>query len=187
MKRCPTCNRSFTDDTLSFCIDDGAVLVRNDVSSSFEAQPTAILGEPPPTVRMPPQRPTDYVPRASHDAPTQPPPYGWANETPVWVPPTPTPVPFSRVAAKQQNLAIVSLIFGLAAITFGWICGGPVFALIAVVLGLIALMQIKKNPAQYGGKPIALAGLITGGLVLLINAAIIAIWIVMLIIGAASN
>ncbi|MGH9881969.1 MAG: hypothetical protein ACRD6N_11080, partial [Pyrinomonadaceae bacterium] len=27
MKRCPTCNRTFTDENLSFCIDDGTPLV----------------------------------------------------------------------------------------------------------------------------------------------------------------
>ena len=48
-------------------------------------------------------------------------------------------------------------------------------------------MQIKKNPQQHSGKPMALAGLITGGIALLINLAIIAFWIVMMIIGAASS
>jgi hypothetical protein len=82
---------------------------------------------------------------------------------------------------------VTSLIFGLISITFGWICGGPIFALIAVVLGVVALSLIKKNPQQYTGKPIALAGLITGGIALLINLAIIAFWIVMLIIGGISG
>src|SRR2546425_3130075 len=27
MKRCPTCKRTFEDDTLSFCLDDGTPLV----------------------------------------------------------------------------------------------------------------------------------------------------------------
>ena len=37
MKRCPTCNRTFTDDALSFCLDDGAPLLTiSDVPSSFD-------------------------------------------------------------------------------------------------------------------------------------------------------
>ena len=84
-------------------------------------------------------------------------------------------------------MAVASLIFGLISITFGWICGGPVFGLIAVILGAVALTQIKRNPQQHTGKPIAVAGLITGGISLLINLAIMAFWIVMLIIGAASG
>ena len=41
MKRCPTCNRSYADDTLSFCLQDGAQLVR-------EHDPEATLIAPPP-------------------------------------------------------------------------------------------------------------------------------------------
>jgi hypothetical protein len=29
MKRCPTCNREFDDDTLSMCVDDGSPLIRD--------------------------------------------------------------------------------------------------------------------------------------------------------------
>jgi hypothetical protein len=56
MKKCPACNRPY-DDTLRFCLDDGATLVRTDESatptmtvpfqSSFQPPP------PPPTVQMP--------------------------------------------------------------------------------------------------------------------------------------
>ena len=82
---------------------------------------------------------------------------------------------------------MASLIFGIISITFGWICGGPIFGLLAVVLGAVALVQIKKNPQQHTGKPIAVAGLITGGISLLVYLAIMVIWIVMLIIGAATS
>jgi hypothetical protein len=188
MKRCPTCNSTFDDEYLSYCTNDGTVLVRDEVSAGIDLQETARFGEPPPTVVMPPPRPTDYVAQTP-SAPTPPVPYGWANEPQpaAWVPPPP-PVPmrgFTRPA--QQGVAVASLIFGIVSITFGWICGGPVFALVAVVLGAVALTQIKKNPKQHTGKPIALVGLITGGIALLINLAIMFFWIVLMIIGAASN
>jgi hypothetical protein len=187
MKRCPTCNSTFDDEYLSYCTNDGTVLVRDEPSPSLELQETARFGEPPPTVVMPPPRPTEYEAQAPN-APTPPAPYGWANDPPQpWAPPPP-PVPlggFTRPA--QQGMAVASLIFGLISVTFGWICGGPIFALIAVILGAVALTQIKRNPQQHTGKPIALAGLTTGGIALLINLAIMAFWIVMLIIGAASN
>lgn len=187
MKRCPTCNSTFDDEYLSYCTTDGTVLVRDEVSASLESQETVLFGEPPPTVVMPPPRPTEYVAQAPN-APTPPAPYGWANDSPpAWVPPPP-PVPFRGITRPaQQGLAVASLIFGLISITFGWICGGPIFGLLAVVLGAVALAQIKRNPQQHTGKPMALIGLITGGISLLINLAIIAFWIVMLIIGAASN
>jgi len=187
MKRCPTCNSTFDDEYLSYCTNDGTVLVRDEDSANLELQETVRFGEPPPTVVMPPPRPTQYVAQAPN-APTPPVPYGWANETPQrWVPPPP-PVPFGGSARPaQQGLAVTSLIFGIISITFGWICGGPIFGLLAVVLGAVALTLIKKNPQQHTGKPIAMAGLITGGIALLVNLAIIAFWIVMLIVGAASG
>jgi hypothetical protein len=45
MKTCPTCNRSYTDDTLSFCLHDGSVLV----SSTDDPQATQRIPVPPNT------------------------------------------------------------------------------------------------------------------------------------------
>jgi len=186
MKRCLTCNTTFDEEHLSYCINDGTVLVQDDVPAELELQETALLGQPPATVVMPPPRPTEYVAQAPN-APTPPVPYGWANESPpVWVPPPP-PAPFGGTRSAQQGTAVASLVFGLLSITFGWICGGPIFGLLAVILGFVALTQIKRNPQQHSGKPMALVGLITGGLALLVYVAIMAIWIVVMIIGAASN
>jgi hypothetical protein len=42
MKRCPTCNRTFADEHLSFCLDDGTPLQRVDTSSE---EPTLVLPE----------------------------------------------------------------------------------------------------------------------------------------------
>src|SRR5262245_36374460 len=47
MKRCPTCKRTYPDDTLAFCLIDGSVL-----SAPFDAQgnqPHNARTEPPPT------------------------------------------------------------------------------------------------------------------------------------------
>ena len=102
MKRCPTCNSTFDDEYLSYCTTDGTVLVRDEVSASLELQETALFGEPPPTVVMPPPRPTEYVAQAPN-APTPPAPYGWANESPpAWVPPPP-PVPFRGITRPAQQ------------------------------------------------------------------------------------
>ena len=187
MKRCLTCNATFDEEHLSYCIHDGTVLVPDDVPAELELQETKTLNEPPATLVMPPPRPTEFVGQTPN-APTPPAPYSWANESsPAWVPPPP-PVPFGAgTRPKQQGIAVASLIFGLVSITFGWICGGPIFALLALVLGAVALTQIRRNPEQHSGKPMALIGLITGGLTLLIYVAFMALWIVMMIIGAASN
>ena len=45
MKRCPTCNRTFADDTLSFCLDDGTPLVR-DAAGRADSQKTLVSPSP---------------------------------------------------------------------------------------------------------------------------------------------
>ena len=45
-------------------------------------------------------------------------------------------------------------------------CFGPIPAIIAVVLGFVALSQIKKSPEKYSGKPFATAGVIIGGIII---------------------
>src|SRR4030095_11034028 len=116
MKRCPVCNTTFDDPYLSFCPNDGTPLVR---MSPDEAH-TVLMSAPgprPTVASIPPQAPQ---------------PYGGANDTPgQWTPPPPPAI--RGPATQQQTLAVASMILGLVGITFGWLCGGPFFALLAVV------------------------------------------------------
>ena len=41
MKRCPTCNRTFTDPNLSFCIEDGTPLIKTD-APAYDAEATIV-------------------------------------------------------------------------------------------------------------------------------------------------
>ncbi|HYJ90381.1 MAG TPA: hypothetical protein VEV84_03665 [Pyrinomonadaceae bacterium] len=53
MKRCPKCRRDFYDDSLSYCLDDGEVLL--DGPPSMDEPATAIVGLPTePQTRVPP-------------------------------------------------------------------------------------------------------------------------------------
>lgn len=47
MKRCPKCQRSYHDDTLRFCLEDGASLAT--ITREVDPPPTAILSREPPT------------------------------------------------------------------------------------------------------------------------------------------
>lgn len=172
MKRCPVCNSTFDDPYLSFCPNDGTPLVR---MSPDEAH----------TVLMSSSRVTDPAAAPASNLPPAPQPYSWANDTPgQWTPPPPPA--FRGPAKQQQALAVASMILGLIGITVGWLCGGPFFALFALVMGMVALFQIKKDPVRYGGKPMALIGVALGAIVLAIYLVLMAIWIIMMIAGAVS-
>ncbi|MGH9967551.1 MAG: DUF4190 domain-containing protein [Pyrinomonadaceae bacterium] len=181
MKRCLTCNATFDEEHLSFCINDGTPLVDGDIPPELEMQPTRIFAEPPPTVKIPPSRPTEYVPREMPSAPP-PAPYGWANEAPpAWVPPPPPP---ARVAGPKQGLAVGSFVLGLVSVTVGWCCYfGVLTAPIAVGLGIFSLIQIKNNPGQYSGKPLAIIGIVTGSLYFLAAALIILLYGLSFLVG----
>ena len=77
MKRCPQCNRTYADDALSFCLDDGSPLLStsgpppSDPSATVQ-YPSARDTSPPPTMAF----------RPAQAAPPQPPP-AWSPMPPT--------------------------------------------------------------------------------------------------------
>ena len=175
MKRCPNCNQAFEEDWLSFCTQDGTTLVD---------EPAAY--EPPPTIISPPDVAQSNE-RASWNPPNyaSPPQPQWQSPavTPAWQPPPPPPLPF--VQPQSKSLANAAMVIGIISITVGWLCFGPVPAIIAIILGGIALSQVKKNPERVGGKPAALVGIITGGVTLVIYAIFLVLYVIATIAARA--
>ena len=56
------------------------------------------------------------------------------------------------------------MITAIAGLVFGFWCFGPVPGIAAVIMGAMALSQMKKTPDKVGGKPFATAGVIIGGI-----------------------
>jgi hypothetical protein len=192
MKRCPACDQTYADDALSFCINDGAALV-GARPSEWDAQATMMA--PPPSVTPPP--PTSFSDPEPTDwsAPQYSPPAD-LNAPGAWVPPpapgawqqpsTPQGMPGmaqTRGPQPQQSLAIASLICGLLSVTFGLICGGPVMGVAAIVLGIVALVQIKNHPQRFGGKGLAIAGITLG----VLWALFVIFWLLIFILGTVSR
>ena len=167
MKRCPTCNQTFEEDWLSFCTDDGTSLVDYTPSSR----------EPPPTIRVtaadtnPLGKPTFDLPGSYTPAPVQfeqP-----KTPAPLWQPPP--PMAFSP--SPQQGLALTSMILGVVSITIGWCCYfGVITAPISIIMGAISLVQIKNDPGKYGGKPLAIIGIVTSSLYFIFLLLIVLLW-----------
>jgi hypothetical protein len=124
-------------------------------------------------------QPPDYPPPPpgggyGYTPPPPPPPgYGYPPPTPGgygYSPGYPTPPP---QGAGTNGFAIASLVcsvVGLACMGFGSFLG--------VIFGIIALNQIKKT--GQGGHGLALAGVITGGIVT-------AFWVVLLVVGGIAG
>jgi hypothetical protein len=155
MKRCPTCNREFTDEWLTFCTQDGTSLVEAE-PSEFEPPPTLVRPPMPPSV-SPSEQPTLDMPGTYKPPPA---PFGQPQSLQGgWMPPPPPAYP----VAPQQSLAIASLVMGIISLTIGLCCYlGMLTGPVAIILGIVALVQIKNEPTKYSGKGMAIGGIITG-------------------------
>lgn len=165
MKRCPKCGQSYADANLNFCLHDGELLAAMDARPdlSDEPPPTRFADDSPPTLMMDMPRSTDPIGWSSTAAP----PATWQDPS---LAPQANFQPWNQNAyvSPNQTLARVSICLGIASIVIGWCCyigflSGPA----AIITGIIALSMIKKDPNAYTGKPLAIAGIITGSLFLI--------------------
>src|SRR5262245_10145345 len=123
MKRCPQCNRTYTDDALSFCLDDGSPLISTAAPSSFDPgatvqYPSSRDTSPQPTIAYPGQVPTPQPPPHISQPPPPPPPQ-WSPMPPaarqkrsVW----PWLLGIGAVLVFM-GIGVVILIFAIASVT----------------------------------------------------------------------
>ena len=159
MKYCPQCQRQFTEPWLTFCSDDGTLLV-HELTPAQDPNWDPRIRET--KVETPSEQETQWLPR-------EPPmPRAWVapDERPplrpgAWQPPPP---PYQSVTQQpSQGLALASMITGIAGVVLGG-CLGPLPGIAALIMGIIALQQIKKTPDKVTGKPFATAGVIVGAI-----------------------
>jgi Domain of unknown function (DUF4190) len=72
--------------------------------------------------------------------------------------------PFQPPVAMQgqnQTLPIISLVFGILSVC----CYiGPITGIVALITGYLGMKNVNADPNQYGGKGLAMAGMIVGGI-----------------------
>ena len=124
MKRCPTCNRTYTDLSLNFCLEDGTPLVTGgppapDPNATIRYPGPRDTAEPPPTEIYHPTAPV-VTPRP---APQPPPPQQWS--------PAPAPPP-----PRKKSNAVWWILGGLAAVL---VIG------VGLVVMVIALASLGSN------------------------------------------
>ena len=132
MKRCPTCNRTYADLSLNFCLDDGTPLTTDaatttDLNATIRYPAPRDTSEPPPTEIY---RPTPAA------APSPPPP------RPTSPPPQPSPPPQQQQA--QTQWAPPAALPPKKSNALWWILG--VFMVIIVIgAGLVVMLLVFAN------------------------------------------
>ena len=169
MKYCPQCNRQFTESWITFCSDDGTLLIE-DLTPPADPNWDPRIRQP--KVDIASEQETQWLPReppmaGGWVAPDERPPMA-----PVWQPPPPPPQPRRQV---NQGLAVASMITGILGLVLG--CLGPLPGFAAVILGWLALSQIKRSP-EVGGRPLAIIGIVTGALTIVFYG-LLFIWFVL--------
>lgn len=151
MKRCPTCNRTYTDESLLFCADDGTQLV-------IDAAPAEQFNAPPssqPTIAFSPTPP----PQASY----QPTPSKKKWLALIALALGVLALPFLLYSLSQpilsefafRNASIDRLIVSLWGIVTLF---GTLLMILSVSVAAIALILSMRQPARYGGKGLAVIG-----------------------------
>ena len=171
MKYCPQCQKQYTEDWITFCSDDGTILIDTGYTPSQPHQP----GSQRPPYAPPSVGTTDLACRRSKCA-------GWLGSTgssgnqcsaAAWQPPPP---PYLSRPATEPGLAVASMIVGILGLFVGMFCLGPIPGIVALILGFVALSQIKRAPHLNGGKPFAIVGMVTGSLSLRCFTGALIIW-----------
>lgn len=133
MKTCPSCNRSYTDQALNFCLQDGSPLVNVAPSSETTAEartPDTRYANAPPTDVY---RPNAPAPPPGYQAPYQP----QYNPMPQY-----TPMPLAR---QPRSSAVWWILGGLAVV---FILG------IGAVIVIIAVASMSSESNNNNNRPV---------------------------------
>lgn len=158
MKICPVCNQKYTDESLNFCLNDGTTLATSG-------------DEPPPTIIMDAPRKTN--PNFS-DYQTN---FGNPNQQ-IYQQPFAAPSVFQK---QDQTLPVISLILGIFGLVLICCYAGFPLGAAAIVTGYLGMSNANKDPMQYGGKGMAIAGMVLGAAGILVTL----VWIFIFLISSA--
>ncbi|MEO6394231.1 MAG: DUF4190 domain-containing protein [Pyrinomonadaceae bacterium] len=150
MKKCPGCDRTYTEEKLRFCVACGGALTADLTAedSSYDPFKTMVaVPRPEPTLEAEP--PSAAAMAETIEDPVNP---SWVDIGAKIAAVTPGQEP-------SQGLAMGAMICGLV----GLFCGvlsflGPVGA----ILGFVALNKQKADPQLYTGRNFAIIGIVTG-------------------------
>lgn len=150
MKRCPVCNETYPDDSLNYCLADGTTLDK----ISDDAPPTVFMNKPRDTGQH--QWATANDPFSAQ--PTSPiAPWqnqGMTNNQPQFM--------TSQNSSPNQTLPMISLVLGVLGLVLICCFGGFPFGIGALVTGYLGYNNANSNPREYGGRSLAIGGMVLG-------------------------
>ncbi len=84
-------------------------------------------------------------------------------------------LPYGNQPARTlpKGMAVASLVLGILGLVLAIFLLGGFLGLVAVILGVVALGKIKRGEAD--GRGMAIAGIVTGGLAMLLAASLLAV------------
>ncbi|HEX6124432.1 MAG TPA: DUF4190 domain-containing protein [Pyrinomonadaceae bacterium] len=150
MKKCLKCGQSYTDDTLNFCLNDGELLTRE---SRYAPPPTQFADDAPPTLMMDQPRVTNPVDFAQGA------PAAWQNQSPQAAGQL---FGIAGYATRDQTLPTISLILGIVSFFLVCCAGGIWLGVPAAIVGYLAMRNVEKDPTRYGGRSMAITGMVLG-------------------------
>lgn len=157
MKRCPRCGQGYTDATINFCLNDGEYLTpyEPDEPPTLFSGAKPFADDSPPTVIMDRGRTTNASNWPTGNVPAQ-----WAGSSPV----SPTqPYGLSSFqVAQDKTMPTVSLILGICAVAMVCCYGGIWLGVPAAIVGFLAMRNVESDPSRYGGRGMAIAGMVLG-------------------------
>ena len=173
MKRCPKCGQTYADPDLNFCLNDGELLTQPQESPYGGNVSRPFADDAPPTLMMNDPRATNPTGWTGGSSPTpyqnpgmayQPPQLGMANVR----------------RPLDQTLPTVSLVLGIASLIFVWCYGGLWLGIPAAIVGFIGMRNADRDPTRFGGRGLAIAGMVLGVVTLAMS-------ILILVLGIAGN
>jgi len=177
MKQCPKCGQSFADPNLNFCLNDGELLTQSadtSIRSTFgNKAPTGYADDDaPPTVMMNDPRATNPAGWQGSSSPVP-----WQAQTPVYQ--SPQQLGTQNYGSSQdQTLPIVSLVLGVLSLLFICCYGGIWLGIPAAVVGYFGMRNADADPTRYGGRGLAIGGMVVGAITFLAAIAFIILQII---------
>ena len=175
MKRCLKCGQTYNEPDLNFCLNDGELLMQSQDSGRAGGSTLPFADDAPPTLMMNDPRatnPTGWAGGSSSPAPFN------QNTAPAYQPPQFGMANMPR--SLDQTLPTVSLVLGIFSLIFVCCYGGLWLGIPAAIVGFIGMRNADRDPSRFGGRGLAIAGLILGIITLVMS-------MLILVLGLAGN